>query len=604
MADEDKEKAEKVAAAKKRYEQLKKQKAKKAGGGKKKEEKTDAPAEAEASSTTTADAEPATPAAEADAKPEEDATEPIETTAEPAEQSEDDEAPSELPVPKLSHGRKPSVAIESRQRSESFYRSGAPVSPGPLSPGGGGVTSEVYREQAQKIEELEKENKRLASEVEENQNKWRKGEEELEELREAKGDVAVALEKAKEADKLKTEVESLKRQLSQLQTQNSKSVRRTSTASPSQTASLDDLNAQVASKSATIESLELEISNVNRQLSEQTKQNNELQTKVSNLESALQKAEQDATSTRTELTDLKANLDKAGEQTQKEGSDRDSAQTRVAQLEAELGAANRKASDSISRAELLEKKIETLTQLHRDNDARNQTRVQEYKKIEREATELRTRITGLSNENARLREAEQRRRKADLGSIEDTSVQELLDEERDRLLAQVRSLEEENFELKRGVWRDRRRDMQPNIEDQEGNSSTSQDPYNPARHNSSGFDDVDLSGHAAPRGSLPNRTHSSFQDVIQSGISAFTGNTANTAHRRSDAASKNRPRQESLASLDEFEIDEDAFRLAQEEEAKRRLERVREVKRGLNNYKGWRADFVDTRVGMGGVFEI
>jgi hypothetical protein len=353
------------------------------------------------------------------------------------------------------------------------------------------------------------------------------------------------------------------------------------------------LNAQVASKSATIESLELEISNVNRQLSEQTNKNNELQSKVSSLESAVQKAEQEASSTKTELQDLKASLDKAGDQAEKDGSDRDSAQTRIAQLEAELGTANRKASDSVSRAELLEKKIETLTQLHRDNDSRNQTRIQEHKKIEREATELRTRITGLSNENARLREGEQRRRKADLGSIEDSSVQELLDEERDRLLAKVRELEEENFELRRGVWRDRRRDMQPPIDDQADASH----PYNSANS----FDDIDLSG-APSRQALPNRTHSSFQDVIQSGISAFTGQ--NPAHRRSDAASKPKPRQESLGSLDEFEIDEDAFKQAQEEEAKRRLERVREVKRGLVQYKGWRPDFVDVRVGMGGVFEI
>jgi hypothetical protein len=31
---------------------------------------------------------------------------------------------------------------------------------------------------------------------------------------------------------------------------------------------------------------------------------------------------------------------------------------------------------------------------------------------------------------------------------------------------------------------------------------------------------------------------------------------------------------------------------------------VREVKRGLNDWKGWRVDMVDIRVGMGGVFEI
>jgi hypothetical protein len=288
---------------------------------------------------------------------------------------------------------------------------------------------------------------------------------------------------------------------------------------------------------------------------------------------------------------LKKNLEKASEAAQKEGSDRSSAETRIAQLEAELGAANRKASDSISRAELLEKKVETLTQLHRDNDTRNQARLQEHKKLEREATELRTRVTGLSNENARLREAEQRRRKADLGSIEDSSVQELLDEERDRLLVQVRELEEENFELKRGVWRDRRRDMQPSIDD--GSSH----PYG-----SSGFDDVDLSSTTPQRPS--QRVGSSFQDVINSGISAFTGQPHPGAHRRSDAASREKPRKESLASLDSFEFDEDAFRQAQEEEQKKRIERVREFKRGLKNWEGWRADFVDVRTGMGGVFEV
>lgn len=67
---------------------------------------------------------------------------------------------------------------------------------------GVGITSEVYREQAQRIDELERENKRLISEVEESQIRWRKGEEELEDLREGRGDVALAIEKAKEADKL------------------------------------------------------------------------------------------------------------------------------------------------------------------------------------------------------------------------------------------------------------------------------------------------------------------------------------------------------------------------------------------------------------------
>jgi len=383
----------------------------------------------------------------------------------------------------------------------------------------------------------------------------------------------------------KSEVESLKRQLSHLQSQSSKSTRKAP--SPSQDASVDDLNAQVASKSATIESLELEISNLNKQIADQTNKNSELQTKITALESSLQKAEQDASSTKTELSELKANLEKASEQAAKEGSDRDSAQTRIAQLEAELGTANRKASDSVSRAELLEKKIETLTQLHRDNDVRNQARLQEHKKVEREAAELRTRVTGLSNENARLREAEQRRRKADLGSIEDSSVQELVDEERDRLLAKVRELEEENFELRRGVWRDKRAALQPGMDDP-----------------SAEFDDVDLSGTSpAPRRASARQT-SSLQDVIQSGISAFTGKPHPHAPPQRATESQHTARQASLGSLDDFEFDEDAFRRAQEEENKRRIERVREVKRGLSAFKGWRADLVDVRVGMGGVFDV
>ncbi|KAL1592772.1 hypothetical protein SLS60_011188 [Paraconiothyrium brasiliense] len=570
MADEDKEKAAKVAAAKKKYEALKKKNAKKAGGGaaKKKDDKAEASTAAE-----TPDEKVEEPAAAEAAKA------PEATSTSPGPADVEDDEPTELASTTPSHGRKPSMAVESRQRSASFYRAaGGPTSPTATTPGGG-VSSDIYREQAQRIDELEKENKRLATEVEQGEARWKKGEEELEELREGRGEAALAAEKAKEAEKLKSEVESLKRQLSQLQTQSSKSSKRAST--PNQSASIDDLNAQVASKSETIESLELEISNLNKQAADQTSKQNELQARITALETSLQKAEQEASSTKTELSDLKANLEKAGEQAAKEGSDRDSAQTRIAQLEAELGAANRKASDSISRAELLERKIETLTQLHRDNDARNQTRLQEHKKIEREAAELRTRVTGLSNENARLREAEQRRRKADLGNIEDSSVQELVDEERDRLLAKVRELEEENFELRRGVWRDKRTAMQPGMDD-----------------HSNDFDDVDLSGSTPTARRASGRQTSSLQDVIQSGISAFTG----TSRQRGTSAPKER--QGSLGSLDSFEFDEDAFRQAQEEEGKRRLERVREIKRGLGQYKGWRADFVDVRVGMGGVFDI
>jgi len=58
---------------------------------------------------------------------------------------------------------------------------------------------------------------------------------------------------------------------------------------------------------------------------------------------------------------------------------------------------------------------------------------------------------------------------------------------------------------------------------------------------------------------------------------------------------------------DEFVFDEDAFRKAREEEDRKRLERVREVKRGLVDWKGWRVDMVEVCGGgatASGVFDV
>lgn len=57
-----------------------------------------------------------------------------------------------------------------------------------------------------------------------------------------------------------------------------------------------------------------------------------------------------------------------------------------------------------------------------------------------------------------------------------------------------------------------------------------------------------------------------------------------------------RDRAESMGLMsDDDGFDEEAFRLAQEEEAKRRIERIKEVKRGLDQWKGWRVDTADMR---------
>ena len=142
---EDKEKAEKLAAAKKRYEQLKKQKGRKG------------PAKAGAAET--AASEPKDEASTRSDKVVEDATEEPTTTES-----------STLAESRPSHGRGPSVSLQSKMRSESFRKSSGPLSPSVKSPILPSIGSdrdslqELCRKQAQRLEELEKQNKSLLEE--------------------------------------------------------------------------------------------------------------------------------------------------------------------------------------------------------------------------------------------------------------------------------------------------------------------------------------------------------------------------------------------------------------------------------------------------------
>jgi hypothetical protein len=370
------------------------------------------------------------------------------------------------------------------------------------------------------------------------------------------------------------------------QLQSAASKRREPTSSPGTNVNAD-LEAQLQSKSNTIESLELELSKLQNQLKAAQVVNDTKTSRISSLESQLEKADHTAKSKAQELTDLKKNLDRASERAVAEGSSRSSAETRIAQLEAELGTAKRAADEAGRRAEVLEKKVETLTTLHRESDARSQAKVVEMQRQEREAKELRARVTALGNENARLRDEAMRRRKLEAAG-DDAGLEELEDEERQKMQTRIRDLEEEIFELRRGVWREKRRDLQPGLDD------------------NSGFDDVDLSASISSpyRGHPTRQGGSTFTDVINSGISAFTGRD----RRASGGRQAQPPRKQSLGLLsdddDAFEFDEEAFRLAQEDEAKKRIERVKEVKRALSKWKNFRVDMVDVRSGMGGVFEI
>ena len=118
----------------------------------------------------------------------------------------------ETPAQSLVHNRQPSLSLQSKMRSSSFRRQS--LSQGPLSPGANGSKSpdlsaltpdadsvnSIYRKQAARLDELEKENRRLAKEAQDNEKRWRKAEDELEELRDASGDVAQLKARAERAD--------------------------------------------------------------------------------------------------------------------------------------------------------------------------------------------------------------------------------------------------------------------------------------------------------------------------------------------------------------------------------------------------------------------
>lgn len=362
------------------------------------------------------------------------------------------------------------------------------------------------------------------------------------------------------------ELTSIQRQLSQAQSATKKD-RRVSAASPA-----GDLTEQLASKTSTIESLELELSNLRNQLSiiESTKSTQEAT--ITSLEQRATAAETAATVAQKEIDDLTSSLSAPmTDSTQAQDSDPTELNRKISRLESDLRTAQSSADSSLTRANSLEQKIEAMTKLHRESSTTTASRDKEIK-------DLKSRIKSLTR------------------SREDPSTEELSDledEEREKLHSRIRDLEAENFELRRGVWRDKRAALQPTMAGTNSGGVSEGDT-------SAAYEDVDLNGTPyTPRGGM-TRASSTFQDVLQSGISAFTGRD-----RRETNEHQGQPyagtRKQSLGMLSEEGFDENAFARAHEEEAKKRLERVREVKRGLENWRGWRVDLVDLRGGgLGG----
>jgi hypothetical protein len=111
---------------------------------------------------------------------------------EPATADEKPAAPEEDrdDVPPLSPtATNASLAQQSKARSASFRKPSisGPISPGLFSPEGE-TAPDIYRKHVARIEELEKENKRLAKEAADAEKRWQKAEEELADLREDDGE--------------------------------------------------------------------------------------------------------------------------------------------------------------------------------------------------------------------------------------------------------------------------------------------------------------------------------------------------------------------------------------------------------------------------------
>ena len=325
--------------------------------------------------------------------------------------------------------------------------------------------------------------------------------------------------------------------------------------------------------------MEIEISNLRAQLDRVASGSSVEKEQIAALEDKLARTEKSAATAQRELGDLKKNLERTTEKAVKEGSERTSAETKLRTLEREAGEAKVNSEELQKKVDALEKKVTTLGTLHKEHDARFQSQKKEREKAEKEASDLRSKLAGIENENLRLREERERIKKRDAQGIDDEGVDELENEERQRLERKVRELEGEVHELRRGVWSERRKQL----DGEESSGVTS-----PGAR----FTDVDLGG-----GMSPSRRRSIAQggkglgDFFTSGFNAITGATSG------DGAL--------LEDDEDLDFDEDAFRLAQEEEARKRIERIKEVKRGLKNWEGWRLDLVENRKGGGeGVGEI
>ncbi|ROV98541.1 hypothetical protein VSDG_04212 [Cytospora chrysosperma] len=247
-------------------------------------------------------------------------------------------------------------------------------------------------------------------------------------------------------------------------------------------------------------------------------------------------------------------------------------EARLAVLEKELADVTASRDEAQMMADALEKKVVSLEVLHKEDESHINRLQTDMADLKNENVDLKNKIQKAEANVLRLSKKEAQ----DSGGTDNDHLDELEDEERLKLEARVRELEAENTDLRRGIWHEKRRDMQSPMDDAGGQ-----------------FTNVPLGGPVSPSTA---RKQGGFGDFFASGLNALTG--GGHEHHDDDDGFLD----------DDMEFDEEAFRKAQEEAARARIERIKEVKRGLKNWEGWRLDLVEGRrgggEGIGEMFEI
>lgn len=168
------------------------------------------PAGTEESPETKDDGEDTEQQATEDAAKDEQSTheeEPDTSTKESGDAAEEDAGSSE---PSGNRRRQASLSVQSKMRSSTFRHSSGVKSPPPVSSSPDGNTApEVFRKQALRLEELEKENKRLENELQIADARSKRMDEQLDDLRETSGDVAELKGELSKAEKRGDEVDKL-----------------------------------------------------------------------------------------------------------------------------------------------------------------------------------------------------------------------------------------------------------------------------------------------------------------------------------------------------------------------------------------------------------